>query len=201
MAKDAVPYLIPLFLISGGLFYFHAFILSSCVLGLAIFVAFFFRDPERNIPAELGIIVSPADGRVVRISPEKDGKIRMSIFLSIFNVHINRAPIGGVVKSVDYRHGKFKVAFDAAASLENEQNLITISDGKTEIVFSQIAGILARRIVCWCKPGDQLERGQRIGLIKFGSRVDLLFPPGVVFSVQIGDRVRGGSSVLGRMNS
>ncbi len=201
MAKDAIPYLIPFLLISGGFFYFQATGIGLLFLGLAFFVAFFFRDPERVIPPEPGAIVSPADGKVVKISCEEDGTTRLSIFLSVFNVHINRAPISGLVKAVHYRRGKFKVAFDEAASFENEQNLITLANGPIEISVSQIAGILARRIVCWCKPGDQLERGQRIGLIKFGSRVDVFFPPGVVLEVQVGDRVWGASSILGRMNS
>jgi phosphatidylserine decarboxylase len=201
MAKDAIPYLIPLLLISGGLFYIQVAGIALLFLGLAIFVAFFFRDPNRIVPLEAGVIVSPADGKVVGISSQADGTTRLSIFLSVFNVHINRAPIAGQVKAVQYKRGKFKVAFDDSASLENEQNLITLADGSMEISFSQIAGILARRIVCWCKPGEQLERGQRIGLIKFGSRVDVFLPPNVSLAVKLGDKVRGASSILGRENS
>jgi phosphatidylserine decarboxylase len=201
MAKDAIPYLIPLLVTSSGLFYFQAIGMGLFFLGLAIFVAYFFRDPERIIPVEPGVVVSPADGKVVKISTHADGTTRLSIFLSVFNVHINRAPISGLVKTVQYRRGKFKVAFDEAASIENEQNLIIVANGSIEVSFSQIAGILARRIVCWCRPGDQLERGQRIGLIKFGSRVDVFLPPVVILEVKVGDKVRGASSILGRMNS
>ncbi len=201
MAKDAIPYLIPLLVTSSGLFYFQAIGMGLFILGLAFFVAYFFRDPERIIPVEPGVVVSPADGKVVKISTHADGTTRLSIFLSVFNVHINRAPISGLVKTVQYRRGKFKVAFDEAASIENEQNLIIVANGSIEVSFSQIAGILARRIVCWCRPGDQLERGQRIGLIKFGSRVDVFLPPGVILEVKVGDKVRGASSILGRMNS
>jgi phosphatidylserine decarboxylase len=200
MAKDAIPYLIPLGLITSALLLFHLMVVGAVFLLLTLFVAYFFRDPHRVIPSDPGIIVSPADGKVVRILNREDGTVQLSIFLSVFNVHINRAPIAGTVSRVNYRPGKFKVAFDAAASLENEQNQISISDGKLEITFSQIAGILARRIVCWCNPGDCLERGVRIGLIKFGSRVDVFFPARVGLQVQVGDRVRGGSSILGRFD-
>lgn len=198
MAKDAIPYLIPLGLISAAFLMFHFLATGTVFLVLTLFIAYFFRDPHRCIPSEPGLIVSPADGKVVRILNRDDGTIQLSIFLSVFNVHINRAPIAGTVRHVKYFPGKFKVAFDATASLENEQNQISISDGKMEITISQIAGILARRIVCWCKPGDQLDRGVRVGLIKFGSRVDVFFPAGVCLQVQVGDRVRGGSSILGR---
>jgi phosphatidylserine decarboxylase len=143
--------------------------------------------------------VSPADGKIVDILAEADGTTRISIFLSIFDVHVNRAPIGGRVESVSYLPGRFKAAFDSSASIENEQNVLVIDGGSYRIKFSQIAGILARRIVCWKKPGDSVRKGERIGLIKFGSRVDTFLPQDVRVAVKLGDKVRGGSSIIGRL--
>jgi phosphatidylserine decarboxylase len=199
MAKDAYSFLIPvlsmaiLFLV----FDFKWPALLFAVLG--IFVAFFFRDPERVIPGEESSIVSPADGKIVDILAAADGTTRISIFLSIFDVHVNRAPISGRVESVSYLPGRFKAAFDSSASIENEQNVLVIDGGSYRIKFSQIAGILARRIVCWKKPGDSVSKGERIGLIKFGSRVDTFLPQDVRLAVKLGDKVRGGSSVIGRL--
>ena len=167
--------------------------------GPSWFIAYFFRDPERLIPADEAAIVSPADGKIVGIAAETDKTTRVSIFLSVFNVHINRSPVAGEVESVRYLPGKFKVAFDATASAENEQNVLVIRSGSDKIKFSQIAGILARRIVCWKKPGDSVAKGERIGLIKFGSRVDIFLPENVALSIKLGDKVQGGASVIGRI--
>jgi phosphatidylserine decarboxylase len=199
MAKEAYPFLIPLLLLALLFFLFGLRWPGAVFLVLGVFVAFFFRDPERLIPEEEGTIVSPADGRVVKIGFEHDGITRVSIFLSIFNVHINRAPIAGQIESVRYIPGRFKVAFDAAASTENEQNVLVIREGSDRITFSQIAGILARRIVCWKKAGDSVSKGERIGLIKFGSRVDIFLPSNVTPSIKLGDRVQGGASIIGRL--
>jgi phosphatidylserine decarboxylase len=199
MAKEAYPFLIPLLILSGLLFYAGMKWPASAFLALALFVAYFFRDPERVIPIDKDAIVSPADGKIVGIAAEPDGTTRVSIFLSVFNVHINRAPIAGEVESVQYLPGKFKVAFDPAASAENEQNVLVIRSGSDRIKFSQIAGILARRIVCWKKPGDLVAKGERVGLIKFGSRVDIFLPEHVALSVKLGDKVQGGASVIGRI--
>jgi phosphatidylserine decarboxylase len=199
MAKDAYPFLIPslaVALLFLGLGFTWA---GSMFLGLSLFIACFFRDPDRTIPAEAGAIVSPADGKVVAVETQPDRTTRVSIFLSVFNVHINRAPIAGHVESVRYVPGRFKVAFDAAASVENEQNILVIDSGSYKIKFSQIAGILARRIVCWKKPGDAVEKGERIGLIRFGSRVDIFLPEGVLLATKQGDKVEGGSSIIGRL--
>ncbi len=201
MAKDAYPFLIPLLLIS------MLFLLSGIThagilfMGLGAFTAFFFRDPDRRIPVESEVIVSPADGKVVSISPQVDGTLRMSIFLSVFDVHINRSPIAGRVESVTYIPGRFKVAFDETASLQNEQNVLVIGNSSSSVRFSQIAGILARRIVCWKKTGDRVAKGERIGLIKFGSRVDIFLPTNASIAVRIGDRVKGGSSIIGRFQN
>ena len=200
MAKDASPFLIPLFIVSVLCFLTGMKAAGFTILGLMVFIAFFFRDPERTIPTDASVIVSPADGKIVGIIPEPDHTLRVSIFLSVFNVHINRSPIGGEVESVQYIPGKFKVAFDQNASLENEQNILVISNGSYRIKLSQIAGILARRIVCWKKQGDKVDKGERIGLIKFGSRVDVFLPENVNLAVGLGDKVYGGSSIIARLN-
>jgi phosphatidylserine decarboxylase len=177
--------------------------LAGVLLLLAAFMAYFFRDPERASPPERTVIVSPADGRVTlvgKLSPgDADSPTIVSIFLSPLDVHINRSPISGTVLDVTYTKGRFKPATSDSASLVNEQNALTIKgdDGMT-VVCKQIAGVLARRIVCWKRPGDRLELGERFGLIKFGSRTDLVMPPEVSVLVSAGERVRGGVTVIGR---
>jgi len=165
-------------------------------LVLTVGVALFFRDPERIIPQTPETIVSPADGRVMEIVPENTQTRRISIFLSLWDVHINRAPYSGVVRSVVYTPGKFLAAYRQEASLVNEANTVTIADHGREFIVRQIAGVLARRIVCRVRPGDTLEKGQRYGLIRFGSRTDLLLPATAEIAVQVGDVVRGGETVL-----
>jgi phosphatidylserine decarboxylase len=166
---------------------------------LALFFLWFFRDPERAIPDSPGAIVSPADGKVtdvswVTLAGEK--KTRISIFLNVFDVHVNRSPIAGIVREVRYQRGKFLNAMDEASAEENEQNIVRVEgDGQT-VIFKQIAGLLARRIVFHPKVGDRLERGQRVGLIKFGSRTDVLLDASASLQVKVGDRVRGGASIL-----
>jgi phosphatidylserine decarboxylase len=199
MAKEGYPFLLPLLLLAGLFFYSRMNWPGFVFLALALFIGYFFRDPERQISPDEADVVSPADGKIVGIAAEPDKTTRVSIFLSVFNVHINRSPIGGQVESVCYRPGKFKVAFDPTASAENEQNVLVIRSGSDRIKFSQIAGILARRIVCWKKPGDWVAKGERIGLIKFGSRVDIFLPDHVALSIKLGDRVQGGASVIGRI--
>jgi phosphatidylserine decarboxylase len=166
---------------------------------LALFFLWFFRDPERAIPDAAGAVVSPGDGKVtdasiVTVGGEKQARI--SIFLSVFDVHVNRSPIAGVVREVRYRRGKFLNAMNQASAEQNEQNIVRVEGDGQVVVFKQIAGLLARRIVFHPKVGDRLERGQRVGLIKFGSRVDVLFDSAAVLQVKVGDRVRGGASVL-----
>ena len=166
----------------------------------AALVLNFFRDPERTIPVDPNLIVSPADGRVVEVVEENlEGRAvrRVSIFMSPFDVHVNRSPIAGTIGSVVYRAGSFHMASQARASVENEQNIFTVRGGAGEIMVKQIAGVLARRIVFWKKPGDEIGRGERVGLIKFGSRVDVAMDPQVELRVRVGDRVRAGTSVLG----
>jgi phosphatidylserine decarboxylase len=169
---------------------------GAALLVLAAFVTFFFRDPDRKFEGTERQIASPADGKVVSVRQE-NGQEAISIFLSVFDVHINRAPISGKVSGIDYHKGKFLIAFDERASLENERNSITMeSQGKT-VRFVQIAGLIARRIVCWRRPGETLQVGDRIGLIKFGSRVDVFLPAGSKIYVKRGDRVVGGKTAIG----
>jgi phosphatidylserine decarboxylase len=159
----------------------------------------FFRDPERAIPEEPGALVSPADGKVTDISvvnTENGKQARISIFLSILDVHVNRSPITGVIRDVRYRSGKFLDARTPGCADQNEQNIVTLEGDGQRIVFKQIAGLLARRIVFTPKPGDRLQRGQRVGLIKFGSRTDVLFDAQARLNVKIGDHVEGGASIL-----
>jgi phosphatidylserine decarboxylase len=169
---------------------------------LAAFFLWFFRDPERPVPAEPGLLVSPADGKVTEIAPtQMDGKpcTRISIFLNVFDVHVNRSPIAGVIREVVYQRGKFGNAMDAISADANEQNIVSVEGEGVTIMFKQIAGLIARRIVFNFKAGDTLERGQRVGLIKFGSRTDVIFPLPHDLAVRVGDRVKGGASVLARM--
>jgi phosphatidylserine decarboxylase len=166
---------------------------------LAGFFLWFFRDPQRAIPDAAGAVVSPADGKVTDVSPLTVGgfqRTRISIFLSVFDVHVNRSPIAGVIRDVRYQRGKFLNAMNATSAEHNEQNVVTVEGDGHSVVFKQIAGLLARRIVFNKKVGDPVGRGERIGLIKFGSRVDVLLDASASPQVKIGDRVKGGASVL-----
>ena len=196
IVKDAFVFLIPLLILALGAIALGMSLAGIFLLLLSAFVAFFFRNPRRIIPEDPKVIVSPADGRVVRV--ERVGNVtKLSIFLSIFNVHVNRSPMRGRIEAMDYKPGRFRAAFNQAASVENERNIIMLSQGNIKLVFTQIAGVIARRIVCWKRVGDLVEKGELVGLIRFGSRVDVLFPAGTEVTVQIGDRVRGGSSPIG----
>jgi phosphatidylserine decarboxylase len=201
MVKEGYYFGLPL-LVLGAVAYFAQWTIAAFVLVcVAVFVFSFFRDPERAIPQEAGSVVSPADGRVVVVRDEeyagRPGK-RISIFLAIWNVHVNRAPAEGTITKLEYKPGKFLAAMRAQASLENEQNIFTLSTDAGEIVFKQIAGLIARRVVSWKKQGDRVARGERIGLVRFGSRADLWVPRDAVVVVMVGDNVKGGSSVLAR---
>jgi len=168
-------------------------------LVLAAFFLWFFRDPQRVIPATAGAVVSPADGKVTDISMvqlEDGPRRRISIFLSVFDVHVNRSPITGVIRDIRYQRGQFRNAMGAASAEHNEQNVITVEGEGQRLVFKQIAGLLARRIVFTKKIGDRVERGERVGMIKFGSRTDILLDAGADVKVKVGDRVKGGASVL-----
>jgi phosphatidylserine decarboxylase len=197
MVRDVYRFLVPALILGLLFIYLSLPYLALSVLILMAFICFFFRNPKRRIPDGTNLIVSPADGKVVKISQTEGGTQTVSIFLSIFNVHVNRSPITGELKQLEYRRGKFKAAFDDEASRVNEQNILTISGPNIQVMVRQIAGLIARRVVCWKKPGHQLQRGELIGLIRFGSRVDIVLPVQVKLQVKIGDRVSGGSSILG----
>jgi len=205
LAKDGFIFILPLLIITV-LMFLISFYWATAIFGLGfLFVTWFFRDPERRIPNEPNVIVSPADGKITEIVTENEpinGKLckRVTIFLSVFNVHVNRVPIEGTIEDIRYNPGKFLAAFNPKASMDNEQNLILINNGRTHIFVKQIAGLIARRIVCWPKKGDHYESGQRYGLIRFGSRVDILLPENTKLSITCGDKVSGGKSVIGYLN-
>ncbi len=204
MVKDAIPWVaIPL--LAGVLaFFFGPWWLTCGLILLTAFMAYFFRDPRRVLPTDERLVLSPADGKVTRIeiispdTPQTSSTV-VSIFLSPFDVHINRAPIAGEVTNVTYTKGRFLAATRNESSLVNEQNSMTIEGEHVTIVCKQIAGVLARRIVCWKRPGDTLSLGEKYGLIKFGSRTDLILPSNVEVLTRVGDRMRGGVSVIGRI--
>jgi phosphatidylserine decarboxylase len=201
MVKEGYYFGLPPLALSVAAFLAHWTVAGIVLVCLAAFVFYFFRDPERVIPADPDAVVSPADGRVVVVTDEDQAGVpgkRISIFLAIWNVHVNRSPAAGTIVKMDYRPGKFLAAMRARASMENEQNVISLSTASGEMVFKQIAGLIARRVVCWKKAGDIVQRGERIGLVRFGSRVDLWVPRDAQILVALGDNVKGGSSVLAR---
>jgi phosphatidylserine decarboxylase len=203
MAKEGIPFVICFLVPALILFALAWWIAAALCLTLSAFMAFFFRDPERDSPVDDRIVVSPADGRVVvaaRVDQSaEDSPTRISIFLSPLDVHINRSPMAGEIVEIAYKPGAFHVASREIASVENEQNIVTVRGEKLTIVFRQIAGVLARRIVLWKKKGDRVALGERIGLMKFSSRMDVIMPAGVDVLVRKGDRVVGGVTVLGRL--
>ena len=203
VAAEGWPFILPLAVVTALLFVFGWKSTGYAALVLTVFVLFFFRDPDRASPEGKGVVVSPADGKVIVIKdvyePDylKQDVKQISIFLSVFNVHVNRAPIGGTIETVRYNPGKFLVASVDKASLDNEQTGMVISDGKNKVLVKQIAGLIARRIVCYAKPGDTVKAGERYGLIRFGSRVDLFLPKNTDLMVQVGDRIKGSRDVIG----
>ncbi|MBT3184291.1 MAG: phosphatidylserine decarboxylase family protein [Nitrospina sp.] len=202
IAKEGYIFILPLAVLTG-IFWTLSWLWAVGLFGgLFLFVTWFFRDPERNIPEDPNAIVSPGDGKVVEIIQEKDPLLdeaytRVSIFLNVFNVHVNRVPIAGRIQATRYNPGKFLNAASHKASLDNEQSAILLNNGRVTILVKQIAGLIARRIVCWAKEGDEYQRGQRYGLIRFGSRMDVFLPEGTDIKVAIGDIVHGGSSIIG----
>lgn len=201
MVKEGYSFGLPPLALGGVFFLLHWYLAAGVFVFLALFVFSFFRNPERVIPEEPGAVVSPADGRVMVVKEEeyagRAGK-RVSIFLAIWNVHINRSPARGTISNLEYRPGKFLAAMKERASVENEQNVFTLSTDAGEMVFKQIAGLIARRVVSWKKKGDKLERGERIGLMRFSSRMDLWLPREAEIVAKVGDRVEGGTSILAR---
>lgn len=203
VAAEGWPFILPLAAASALLFVFGWKYAGYFSLALTIFVLFFFRDPERPIPDGDGVVVSPADGKVIVVKDVyetdylKSKAKQVSIFLSIFNVHVNRVPMSGKVETVKYNPGRFHIASVDKASTENEQTAMVISTRKGGILVKQIAGLIARRIVCYAKPGDVVKTGERYGLIRFGSRVDIFLPEGTELKVGAGDRIKGGRDVIG----
>ncbi len=210
MNREGYRFLIPTLVLSLALFAVWALcccwlslVLAIVFLLLSLFVAFFFRDPERNVPPGENLIVSSADGKVIAITPFEqsdfiDGKgTLISVFMSVFNVHVNRAPVSGRVEFCEHHPGKFFPAFKEKASLENEQTRLGLESKYGKVVVKQIAGIIARRIVCRIRPGDHLSGGQRFGMIRFGSRVDLFLPENVELRVELNQKVKAGESVIG----
>ena len=196
IVADGIYYACALVILGLAASYFLNPWVGSPFYVLAAFCLYFFRDPER-IPPAGDLMLSPADGKIVSIRPGPQ-ETRVSIFLNIFNVHVNRTPIPGVVKEVVYQRGKFLVASHEAASTENEQNTLVLEGLASRVVCRQIAGLIARRIVCYKRPGDTLAAGERIGYIKFGSRVDVIFGPDWKLEAKMGDKVSGGSTILAR---
>lgn len=195
MVKEGYPFvLVPLFF-AIGFAIFGWWIPVVLFLLLAAFMAYFFRDPARTIPMDAGLVVSAADGRVTRID-KTDDSTTISVFLSPLDVHINRSPIGGTITNIDYIKGKKMPATSDTASFENERNTLTIEGEGVTVKCTQIAGIVARRIVCWPKVGDNLARGEKFGLIKFSSRTDLVIPKEFEICVKVGDRVKGGETIM-----
>lgn len=205
VASDAWRFFLPLFAGTLALFAFGFVITGGVVALLALFVLFFFRDPTREIPAEPAALISPADGLVHKIDhdwfdPETGEKrTRISIFLSVFNVHINRYPVSGTVIKKELRDGKFLAAFNHMASEENAQSVVVIDSPYGKIVVKQIVGLIARRIVCHAKEGDIAVKGNRYGLIRFGSRMDITMPSTAVLAVKLKDKVAGGSTIIARL--
>jgi len=203
---DAFRFVVPLVLLIAGVLWWGKTGLAIVLVLLALFVVWFFRNPERTAPPDPGVIVSPADGRVLKIEEVDEDELlggtwtKVSIFMSIFNVHVNRSPCQGVVRAIRYRKGKFFSANMDKASTENERNSLVIeTDGGTKIAVIQIAGLIARRIVCWVREEGVLQRGERFGLIRFGSRLEVFMPVDSDVLVKVGDRVKAGYTKVGKL--
>ena len=199
IVKESIPYIVVPVLLAVAAAVLGFWYVAGIFFLVALFMGFFFRDPKREPPTDPDIVVSPADGKVTRVEVAESGTV-VSIFLSPLDVHINRSPIPGKIVNVLYSPGKFLMATNEKASLVNEQNALTIQGEKITVVCKQIAGILARRIVCWKATGDSLGLGERFGMIKFSSRTDVLLPANVVVTIKEGQRVRGGTTVIGRIS-
>jgi phosphatidylserine decarboxylase len=203
MVRDGYIYGLSLLAVAAALVWATGMLAWAIVpVLLAVFFLWFFRDPRRMVPAGVGLIVSPGDGLVTEtaaINTPEGPRQRISIFLSVFDVHVNRSPIGGVVSRVHYQKGQYLNAMNPASAERNEQNVVTVRGQGFEVTFKQIAGLLARRIVFTFREGETVERGQRVGLIKFGSRVDVVIPAEALLRVKVGVRVKGGLSVLAVM--
>ncbi len=199
MVRDGYLYAVPLIAVAALIGWLTSPVWAIIPVLLACFFLWFFRDPERVVPQEPGAVVSPADGKVTELAPittPAGRQTRISIFLNVFNVHVNRSPISGVIRDVRYQRGKFLNAMDQTSADLNEQNIVTVEAEGHTLVFKQIAGLLARRVVFNPKVGDRIERGQRVGLMKFSSRMDVIFDASARVNVKVGDHVKGGVTVL-----
>jgi phosphatidylserine decarboxylase len=203
MAREGIPFILTFLVPSLALMALGLWVGAALCLALCAFMAFFFRDPERQAPPDGDIVVAPADGRVLAAGRVEPGNLaspsQVSIFLSPLDVHINRSPIEGEIVEVEYKPGAFHIASRDIASVENEQNIVTVKGARMTVVVRQVAGILARRLVLWKKQGDKVGLGERIGLMKFSSRMDVIIPPEVEMLAQKGDRVKGGVTIIGRI--
>ena len=203
IVHEGIPYVLVPALLTIILFALGYWYVALPFALVSAFMVFFFRDPKREPPRDLEVVVAPADGRITRVrrnvADRADSPMLVSIFLSPLDVHINRAPIGGRITDLSYTKGKFLMATDENASLVNEQNVLTIEGEKITVICKQIAGILARRIVCWKHKGERVALGERFGLIKFSSRTDIILPQSVEVLVSEGMRVKGGTSIIGRI--
>ena len=204
VVRERLPFLIGVTILTVVVASFKIIWLTVVMGALALQTFWFFRDPDRIVPAGEGLIVSPADGKIIEVSEAKeerflkDRAIKVSIFLNLFDVHVNRIPCSGRIRGMHYQPGKFLAANKDLASTENEQNAILLeTPSGAKLVFVQVAGLVARRIICWVKEGDAVERGFRFGMIRFGSRTDLFLPLGTEIKVQLGQKVKGGSSIIG----
>lgn len=204
VARERLPFLIGAILLTAAVAFLKIVWLTVVMGALALQTFWFFRDPERAIPAGEGLIVSPADGKIIGISEAKeerflkDRAVKVSIFLNLFDVHVNRIPCSGRIRGIHYQPGTFLAANKDLASTENEQNALLLETASgAKLVFVQVAGLVARRIICWVKEGEAVERGFRFGMIRFGSRTDLFLPVGTEIKVQLGQKVKGGSSIIG----
>jgi phosphatidylserine decarboxylase len=205
MTKEGLYFTLPFLILAAALFYlFHrtmsVALLYACMVSfyLGLIFALFFRDPERKVPEGEKLILAPADGKIIRLENEDDG-ISLSIFLSIYNVHVNRSPIRGEIRSLEFKPGRFRAAFRPEARHQNQRNEIEIEVDRVVVKMNQVSGAIARRAICYKKPGDHVDAGERIGLIRFGSRVDLLLPRGCTIDVIPGQRILAGETIIGRM--
>lgn len=203
IVREGFPFILPPAVAALLFFVFGYWWLGLLLTLLTLSLAFFFRDPRRELPSDPNVVVAPADGRVTRVTrvipDDNSSPTLVSIFLSPLDVHVNRAPIAGLIRDVSYVRGKFLMATNEMASTVNEQNALTIEGERITVVCKQIAGILARRVVCWKKKGDRVSLGERFGLIKFSSRTDVILPQQVEVLVTEGSRVMGGTTIIGRI--
>lgn len=206
IVPEGLPFIAVAGILTLVLFFFCLVKAAAIMLAATLFIVWFFRNPERKIPEDKSAVVSPADGKVIIIEEVRRDDlasgtfIKISIFMNVFNVHVNRIPYSGTVKLIRYNKGRFISANLDKASLLNEQNAIVIATDKgRDIITVQIAGLIARRIVCWIKEGMPVEKGERFGLIRFGSRLDVYLPPETSVKVKVGDKVRSGETVLGEL--